>query len=530
MDKENIYEYVLGQKHLIEMESLKINSQYQITNIFPDTINEHYDQLNKSIELVTNELNNLKEIEEERVRIKQREILKERQRLIEEEREREKENKKINNMFLSFEYIKNMLSTFPNGTYGVINYYYDNNNTNSVLCTEYILNFISEKKIEYYNKPLIVKKLIDINIDKKKKKYKFTDLAIEEAYGFVFLYTKDNNEITDLNKVYLLKNGDINFINKKLLNQTAKDEEEDAESNSESGEDDEIDNIITKIYNFVSDKKIVLKEIIYESNFQTNYNLFSTLDDTTDKTSIDTNTISDITDTTTTLDTANITNIENKLNDLKSKKKDYEVFIKLIKKYKKYLNDNVKSEDIKETLNNFTTLKTLVKKISDPTKHILDINNLMNYNWSNKFNNIKISNKYNESEYNNLIIKYFDENIIDIVNNLLDTYNLNILFKKYMYVFIELLIRIYIDDYIVKNEQNHSYCLRKDLCDYLNLASVMSEPDTQTQTLKKRYWTNALESEDNKRIITCLINIINSKTHTLDQTLKYLSSFEISII
>lgn len=520
MDKENIYEYVLGQKHLIEMESLKLNSQYQISNIFPDTINEHYDQLNKSIELVTNELNNLKEIEEERVRMieKLRLIEIERKR---EEREREKEDKKINNMFLSFEYIKNMLSTLPNGTYGVINYYYDNNNTNSVLCTEHVLNFISEKKIEYYNKPLIVKKLIDINIDKKKKKYKFTDLAIEEAYGFVFLYTKDNNEITDLNKVYLLKNGDINFINKKLLNQT--DAKEDAESDEED-DDDEIDNIITKIYNFVSDKKIVLKEIIYESNFQTNYNLFSTLDDTTDKTSID---------TTTTLDTttiANITNIENKLNDLKSKKKDYEVFIKLIKKYKKYLNDNVKSEDIKETLNNFTTLKTLVKKISDPTKHILDINNLMNYNWSNKFNNIKISNKYNESEYNNLIIKYFDENIIDIVNNLLDTYNLNILFKKYMYVFIELLIRIYIDDYIVKNEQNHSYCLRKDLCDYLNLASVMSEPDTQTQTLKKRYWTNALESEDNKRIITCLINIINSKTHTLDQTLKYLSSFEISII
>ena len=32
----------------------------------------------------------------------------------------------------------------------------------------------------------------------------------------------------------------------------------------EFSEDDEIDNIITNIYNFVSDKKIVLKEIIYE--------------------------------------------------------------------------------------------------------------------------------------------------------------------------------------------------------------------------------------------------------------------------
>ena len=475
MDKENIYEYMLEQKHFVELECLKVNTQCQTDNIFPDNIISLSEQLGKEIEATSKQINEIKTSLREKE--KEKDLLR-----LEKEKESNKSNQSNkSNMFITFDDIINMISALPDGVYGIINYYAKQQSADK------IIKFISDKKLEYYNKPAIVKKLIE--------KGKFTETAINEAYGFVFMYEKKDDDIIDLNKVYLLKNGDIENINQNL-----------SESVNDSGEDnEEQDKIITKIYNFVSDKKIALKEIIYESNFQS-----AEEEEEVDET----------------LPCNNLLKLEDKLSDMESKKKEYETFLKAVKKYKKYLNDNVKSDDIKDTLNNFTSIKTLIKKISDPTKHILDISTFVKHNWTNKFTNVKFSNRYDEAEYNNLISKYFDDTVMGIVNNLLDIYDINKLFKPHMYVFVELLLRAYIDEYL----KNQSYCLSKEICSYLNLPSVMSEPDTQTLTLKKRYWTNALESLDSKRIVTSLLNIVNSKTQTLDQTLKYLASLDISVL
>lgn len=490
MDKENIYEYVLGQKQLIEMECLKINTQLLANDIFPDNIAQLIEQVNTQHK---NKLDVLEKLEEECAEKRK-----------EEEKKNASKKNQVNKLFLSYDDIINMIGSFPDGIYGVINYLPLTKTINASKANDLIIKYITDKKFEYYNKLPIVKKLINKN--------KFTESANEDSYGFVFLYEKNDDEISDLNKVYLLKNGDINFINK-----TSDNEVDEAESNNESdrGSDksdsdnesnasDDSEKIITKIYHFVSEKKIVLKEIIYESNFEF-------MGEEIDETSYN---------------DKGKEKLEEEIKLLNEQKKEYESFFKIVKKYKKYINDNIKSEDIRETLNNWTGIKTLIKKISDPTKCILDINVFTKFDWTNKFNDVKISNRYDESEYSNLIKKYFDDNIEHIVDNLMDIYDLNGLFKCYMYAFIEILLRAFIDEHL----SNQSYCFSKELCAYLKLDSIMPEPDAKKQALKKQYWKNALESSDSKRIVISLLNIINKKTCTLDQTLKYLSSLEINTL
>jgi len=240
MDKENIYEYILGQKQLIEMECLKINTQLQIDSIFPENITQLIEQINDQHKNKTLELEYLNN------------------ELANEEAERKKKKKiQTNKMFLSFEDIVEILSSYDDGIYGVINYYKINKTINETKANEMLIKYISDKKFEYYNKPAIVKKIIE--------KGKFTESATEDQYGFVFMYEKNDDDIVDLNKVYLLKNGDINFINKQ-----SSDNSEKSDNDKDNDEDNQDDNdlIITKIYNFVSEKKIVLKEIIYESTFE----------------------------------------------------------------------------------------------------------------------------------------------------------------------------------------------------------------------------------------------------------------------
>ena len=60
MDKENIYEYMLEQKHFVELECLKVNTQCQTDNIFPDNIISLSEQLGKEIEATSKQINEIK--------------------------------------------------------------------------------------------------------------------------------------------------------------------------------------------------------------------------------------------------------------------------------------------------------------------------------------------------------------------------------------------------------------------------------------------------------------------------------------
>ena len=67
------------------------------------------------------------------------------------------------------------------------------------------------------------------------------------------------------------------------------------------------------------------------------------------------------------------------------------------------INKQIKCEEIKNNFLNFMFLNTLIKQINDPTKQFININCILNYNFNGKLENPKIDNKYDISEYNNLI-------------------------------------------------------------------------------------------------------------------------------
>ena len=123
---------------------------------------------------------------------------------------------KQNNLFLSKSDIDKLLEEYDDGTYGILNYFDLSKN---------IVDYIKENNYTYHNKQNIVDKLI-----------------IDITTGYLFLYKKEEDNIIDLNKVYLLKNGEIKYLNQQ--------------------EDEEL--ITTKIYEFGN--KIILKDIVYEFN------------------------------------------------------------------------------------------------------------------------------------------------------------------------------------------------------------------------------------------------------------------------
>ena len=181
------------------------------------------------------------------------------------------------------------------------------------------------------------------------------------------------------------------------------------------------------------------------------------------------------------------------------------------------------SRHIKDLLFSYTFVKSLLKKISDPSKQQLDIKNLLKHDFSSKFERIKISNRLDQSEYNEQIENFFDSDIEQLSSSILEFYDIDIKFKQYLGVLFEILARIYIDEHL----NSKSYCLNKNLTEYFNFSAIMSEPDTQTITLKRRHWNKILETDDIKKIITSILMLISTKTKTIDQTLKY---FEIKSI
>jgi hypothetical protein len=58
-------------------------------------------------------------------------------------------------------------------------------------------------------------------------------------------------------------------------------------------------------------------------------------------------------------------------------------------------------------------------------------------------------------------------------------------------IYFEIIIRVYIDLYL----DNKSYCLGKNLMEYLSINSILTEPNTKSISLKKRFWLNLLDNE-----------------------------------
>ena len=113
----------------------------------------------------------------------------------EPEPESEPESETSNDeLFIKWSTIINILSEYEDGTYGVLNYFEPNLSSKMV-------EYLKSAEVEYHNKPNIVKKLI--------LKNDFSAEAKNDSYGVLFIYSKSDGSIENLNKVYLLKNGDI---------------------------------------------------------------------------------------------------------------------------------------------------------------------------------------------------------------------------------------------------------------------------------------------------------------------------------
>ena len=332
-----------------------------------------------------------------------------------------KRNKaKQDNLFLSKTNINKLLNEYNDGIFGILNYF-----SSEVS----VIDFLKENKYEYYNKPGTIDKLL-----------------LEKNIGILFLYCKTKSTIEDLHKVYLLKNGEINYLN---------------DQNDET--------ILTKIYEFGN--KIVLKNIIYEL-------------------------ISD---------------------EIPEEEKQLEYIYKLLKKYNKSIDDNVKQLDIKQLYNNYSFINTVLKKIADPTKKQLDIFKVIKFDYSTILDKMKISNRLEQEDYDTIIERYYDETLDTLINNTLDTYNLNNNFRQYMNTIFDILLRMYIDNYLGYK----SFCLSKTLLEYIKFTNISVDPETNTSTLKRRHWNQLLESKDNKKIVSSIIFLIKTKTYTLDNTFKY---------
>ena len=90
-------------------------------------------------------------------------------------------------------------------------------------------------------------------------------------------------------------------------------------------------------------------------------------------------------------------------------------------------------------------------------------------------------------------------------------------FRPYLNLLFELLIRIYIENHLGYK----SFCLSKSLIEYLKFSNLLSDPETNTLTLKRRHWNQLLDTKDNKKIISSILFLIKTRTHTLEDTFKY---------
>jgi hypothetical protein len=195
-------------------------------------------------------------------------------------------------------------------------------------------------------------------------------------------------------------------------------------------------------------------------------------------------------------------------------------FANMVIKYDKHIKENVTSINVEKILSNFSFIQTLVKRIADPKEQLLDVNKLIVYDFSEKISSIKINTRLEATEYENLIEKYFNENLEQLIVDITETYLIDERFLPYLTILIEILIRIYIDEHL----QCKTYCLAKNLSEYFNFSAILYEPQTNTLGLRHRHWNKLLELADKKKIISSLLMLIIHKTHTIDKMLKYLET------
>ena len=301
---------------------------------------------------------------------------------------------------------------WTDGVYGFLNYQFDLKN-DKLLGRNHTIN----------NKKLIINN--DLSLEAK-----------QDNYGILELFTKDKNEIKSINRYSLLKNGNINFINKTNYDKINIEELSD-------------DFIITKIY------KIDGKKIIFQSQMTKN---------------------------------------EYIIEDNNKKFIDYKTYMSNTCK-------DVEMLDYMLSFNNIDKLKRMINK--NMNRH--NIEDVVEYDFSKVINNIKITNRYDNKEYNELINKHFGYQYDVLYDSFILRYGIKNNMIESLKIVLEILIRIYIDIKL----KNDSYCLNKSLTVYIPLDDDIYLT-TKNKTFISRYILKKITQDSIINIVNLIFNMLKT--------------------
>ena len=148
-----------------------------------------------------------------------------------------------------------------------------------------------------------------------------------------------------------------------------------------------------------------------------------------------------------------------------------------------------------------------------------NIEDVLDFNFSDFLNNIKIINRYEIKEYNDLIKKYFDYSIDKLYDKIKIKYGINDKLDNIIIILLEILIRMYIDIKL----GNETYSISKEMICYIPKKEDSNMyGQLKTQMLKDRHMKNLLNNMNMKQVILEIFELL--KTINMDKLIRYLIS------
>jgi len=211
-------------------------------------------------------------------------------------------------------------------------------------------------------------------------------------------------------------------------------------------------------------------------------------------------------------------------NDYIIESNDNEQFIKYDKLVRQLCADNKKMINYMTNFDNIYRLYRINNGISESNYY--NLNDVLDFNFSNVMNNFKSSNIYDVEEYQALIEKYFGLTLDDLFDEIMEKYNLMDKTKPAIKLILEIVLRLYIDIKLGFTRYN----LTKNLLQYIpNQKNMDVYSNIKSQTLIDRHWRNLLgydeitielETFDIKPMVLSIFNML--KKQNLDYILNYL--------
>lgn len=344
-----------------------------------------------------------------------------------------------NKFFINNNFIKSLLESYDDGIYGILNYSLSFNNNNIFINNNEFINYQIKNKITKN-----IEKLLN------ETKNKLTNEAFDQNYGLLELYKKENDEIINIQQIYILQNGSIKHLN-------------DLDDNNL------IDiEIITKIYHFDNNK---IKHIR----------------------TIDREDIDDIDD----IDNNNI----KLLLDIINKRKDnleYEYKINELINLTHY-NDETKKYILCRDYD-----IELLEKLTNPVNQHIDYKDIMDIKLDFEILNPLINK--NKEEYDKLWFINYGKDIKEIITIILDKYTFDNKIKSHITNVMEILLRYYL--YI--NKKINNFSIEKRLYDlYLFKDKINANYSILRQLNKQLYKSKVnLYLEDPNTISTYILSLL----------------------